>query len=139
MDGGDITISESERDVLKVLWELDSATVREIRKQLSQQGRNWAHTTVNTLLTRLEQKGCVACNRDGFAHVYSAAVTRDELVRRGLAGLADDYCNGTRVPLMLALVDGQKFSDEEIEEFRKLVDRLEAEQPVRKPARKGKR
>ena len=120
-----LTISESEREVMKVLWECEPATVREIRERLAANGRQWAHTTINTLLTRLEQKNCVACDRSGFSHVFAAAVSRDELMQQRLASLADDFCDGTRVPLMLALVDGQKFSDEEIEQFRGLIDQLE--------------
>lgn len=119
------TISESERDVLKTLWDLGPATVRDIREHLADRGRRWAHTTVNTLLTRLEQKQCVTCDRSGFAHVFTAAISRDEFMRQRLANLADDFCDGTRVPLMLALVDGQKFSDEEIEQFKDLIDQLE--------------
>jgi predicted transcriptional regulator len=120
-----VTISESEREVMKVLWDCESATVREIRERLAAARRRWAHTTINTLLTRLEQKHCVTCDRSGFAHVFAAAVSRDELMQRRLTSLADDFCDGTRVPLMLALVDGQNFSDDEIEQFRDLIDQLE--------------
>lgn len=121
------SVSESEREVLKVLWDAGDITVREIRERLAETGHDWAHTTVNTLLTRLEQKGCVSCDRSGFAHVFSAAVSRDDLMQQRLSSLADDYCDGTRVPLMLALVDGQKFSADEIQQFRELVDRLDAD------------
>lgn len=121
-----LSISESEREVLKVLWECGSATVREIRERLRKAGRPWAHTTINTLLTRLEMKGCVSCDRSGFAHVFTAAISRDELVQQRLTSLADYYCDGTRLPLMLALVDGQTFSDDEIEQFRDLLDQLES-------------
>lgn len=121
-----LTISESEREVMKVLWECESATVRGIRERLTAAGRKWAHTTVNTLLSRLEQKQFVTCDRSGFAHVFSVAVSRDELMQQRLASLADNFCDGTRVPLMLALVDGQKFSDDEIRQFRDLIDQLES-------------
>ena len=137
MENDALAISEAEREVLKVLWELESATVRDIREHLAARGRQWAHTTVNTLLARLEQKQCVTCDRSGFAHVFSAAVTREELMRRRLETLADDYCDGTRVPLMLALVDGQKFSDEEIEQFKGLLDQLER-RPKRRKRSSGK-
>lgn len=120
-----ITISESERDVMKVLWECKLATVREIRERLERVGRRWAHTTINTLLTRLEQKNCVTCDRSGFSHVFTAAVSCGELMQRQLTSLADNFFDGTRVPLMLALVDGQKFSEDEIEQFRDLIDQLE--------------
>jgi BlaI family penicillinase repressor len=136
MGTDDRTISESEREVLKVLWERGAVTVREIREHLAGQGREWAHTTVNTLLGRLEQKGCVECDRSGFAHVFSSAVSREELVQRRLSTLADEFCDGTRVPLMLALADGQKFSEEEIAQFRGLLDDLEKK---RKPKGRGRK
>lgn len=135
-----LAISESEREVMKVLWECESATVREIRKQLAAAGREWAHTTVNTLLTRLEQKRFVTCDRSGFAHVFAGAVSRDELMQSRLASLADDFCGGTRVPLMLALVGGQKFSYEEIQQFRDLIDQLDRKKkPRKKSAGRGRK
>ena len=126
MDHEPQSVSQSEREVLKILWEHGPITVREIRAHLTASGREWAHTTVNTLLSRLEQKGCVACDRSGFAHVFTAAVSRDQMVQQRLASLADDFCDGTRVPLMLALVDGQKFSEDEIDQFRQLIDQLDS-------------
>lgn len=120
------SISESEREVLKVLWERKTATVREIRTSLANSGRQWAHTTVNTLLGRLEQKQCVRCDRTGFAHVFRPAVSREQLMRHRVDTLADELCDGSRVPLMLALVDGQTFSKAEIDQFRNLLDQLEA-------------
>jgi BlaI family transcriptional regulator, penicillinase repressor len=134
-----LTISESEREVMMVLWDCESATVREIRERLAANGRQWAHTTINTLLTRLEQKHCVTCDRTGFAHVFAAAVSRDELVQQRLASLADEFCDGTRVPLMLALVDGQKFSDDEIDQFRDLLDQLESSRRKRSGGKGRKR
>ena len=130
-------ISESERDVLKVLWEHGASTVRELQAHLAESGRDWAHTTISTLLSRLEQKSCVVCDKSGFAHVFSAAVTRDEFMRSRLNCLADAFCDGTRVPLMLALVDGQSFSEEEIDQFRELLDQLESQGVKKKPRKKG--
>ena len=127
MGHGMAAISDSERDVMKVLWEHGPIAVRELREHLEQSGRKWAHTTVNTLLSRLEQKGCVSCDRTGFAHLFTAAVSRDQLVKQRLTTIANDYCNGTRVPLMLALVDGQSFSETEIQQFRDLLDELESQ------------
>ena len=49
-------LSASERDVLRVLWDHGPCTTREINEILEQQGRQWAYTTVATLLQRLSQK-----------------------------------------------------------------------------------
>ena len=88
-------LSETEREVLKTLWQHGPGTVREINEQLPQ----WAYTTVQTLLTRLERKGYVACDRSGFAHVFRAAVSRDKHVRRRLHDLVEQFSEEVTAPL----------------------------------------
>jgi BlaI family penicillinase repressor len=121
-------VSDAELDVLKILWEHGPATVRDVEARLKRRRRRWAYTTLLTLLTRLRDKGCVVSEKSdkaGAAHVFRATVSRDQLLRNGLAGLADRICDGTAGPLVHALVQGQQFSAEEIASFRKLLDELE--------------
>lgn len=126
-------MSDAEREVLKALWDHGPATVRDLRSALTEQGRSWAHTTVTTLLQRLESKGYVTCDKSRFAHVFEARVTRDEVVREQLTSLVDAYCDGAAAPLMLALVEGHRFSAEEIEQFRQLIEKLDAKSQRTKP------
>ena len=130
-------LSETELEVLKALWDRGSGTVREINELLSQRGRRWAYTTVLTLLARLESKGYVASDKSGLAHVFRPLVTRDKLLSQRLITLAEELCEGTATPLVHALVQGQRFTAEEIEQFRALLDELEPK-AERKPP-KGKR
>jgi BlaI family transcriptional regulator, penicillinase repressor len=125
-------ISETEQAVLKVLWDLDRGTVREVLAALNAQGHSWAYTTVQTLLTRLMAKGYVAADRGGPAHVYRPAVSRNELLQQRLSDLADTFCEGTASPLMLALVEGSDLTPADIARLRELLNRLEAERPGRK-------
>ncbi|MEZ6141461.1 MAG: BlaI/MecI/CopY family transcriptional regulator [Zavarzinella sp.] len=120
-------ISESERLLLKALWELGPVTVREVLDHVAKQGVDWAYTTVQTMLNRLVTKEYVAISR-GTAHLYQATYSRDQLLQQQLTDLADTYCEGTTSPLMLALVEGKQFSAEEIASFRELLDRLEGQQ-----------
>ena len=131
-------VSEAEREVLKVLWEQGPVTVREIRDLLVTAGRQWAHTTINTLLGRMEEKGYVTRDTAGFAHVFRASVSRNAFVRGRLSDLANQYCDGDAAPLMLAFARDQKLTEQEIEEFRELLDRLEAK-TQKKRERSGKR
>lgn len=124
-------ISETERAVLKALWDHGPTTVRELHKALQQLGSTWAYTTVQTLLTRLAGKGYVECDRSTAAHVYQAAVTLNELLQQQLTDLAATYCEGTTSPLMLALVEGAKFSADEIAQFRELLDKLDQDAPTK--------
>lgn len=121
-------VSEAETEVLKVLWEFGPATVREVNARLARRKRKWAYNTVLTLLSRLREKGCISSTKDGPAHVFAAAVSREELLRRRLVDLADQVCDGTASPLMHALVQGRQFTSDELAGFRKLIDELEAQE-----------
>jgi BlaI family penicillinase repressor len=119
------TVSDAELDVLKSLWEHGPATVRQVEARLRRRKRRWAYTTVLTLLSRLREKGYVASDTTGTAHIFRPAVSRDQLLRHGLSELADRICDGTASPLVHALVKGRRFSADEIAHFRKLLDELE--------------
>jgi predicted transcriptional regulator len=125
-------ISETELAVLKVLWDLQAATVRQVQAVLRRQGRKWAYTTVQTLLTRLQAKGYAASEKGGPAHVFRAGVSREELLKKRLGALADEFCEGTASPLVLALVEGGRFTSAEIEQFRQLLDQLDSDRPRKK-------
>ena len=122
-------LSETEQDVLKVLWDLGQGTVREVLAALNAQGHQWAYTTAQTLLTRLLAKGYVAADRSGPAHVYRPAVSRNELLQQRLTDLAEEFCDGTTSPLVMALVEGSELTPGDIARFRQLLDKLEADKP----------
>jgi predicted transcriptional regulator len=83
-------LGDAEFEVLKVLWTLKQGSVRDVLAALHARGRNVAYTTVQTMLTRLEQKGVVGSDRSGAAFVYKPRVSqrrfrqaRVKTVRRG--------------------------------------------------------
>jgi predicted transcriptional regulator len=116
-------VSDAELDVLKVLWEHGPATVRQIESRLRRR-RRWAYTTVLTLLSRLREKGCVASDKSGAAHVFRAEVSRQQLLENGLSDLAQRICDGTAGPLVHALVQGVRLSAADIAHLRKVLDKL---------------
>jgi predicted transcriptional regulator len=117
-------IGQIELEVLKVLWEHGPCTVRDVHAHLQDQEAR-AYNTVLTHLQRLEAKGYVASDKSGAANVYRAVVSRERMVRQRLKDIANQLCEGTATPLVLALVEGGRFTPEEIEQFRKLLDELE--------------
>ena len=122
---GQPTVSDAELEVLKALWVDGPGTVRDVDARLRRRKRRWAYTTVQTLLNRLQNKGYVTSDKGSIPHVFEAALSRDGLVRRRLNQLADDLCDGTATPLVAALVKGRHFTNEEIEQFRRLLDEAE--------------
>jgi len=120
-----VPVSDAELEVLKVLWSIGPATVRDVGAALRRKRRRLAYNTVLTLLSRLREKGYVEADRGATAHLFQAVVNREELLGSTLAALADRVCDGTASPLVQALVRGQRFSADEIAHFRKLLDDLE--------------
>ncbi len=119
-------LSEAEREVLRVLWDHGPRTVREINEVLKHRGRRWAYTTVATLLQRLVVKHHVAGDPSTVPHVYRAVVSREEMLERRLQDTADDLCDGRAAPLVLALVQGNRFSADELARLRRLLDEAAA-------------
>jgi len=120
-------ISETELEVLKVLWEHGPGTVRELNEHLVLKRRRWAYTTVQTLLNRLKEKGYVARDESALAHVFRAAVTRDKLVGFRLREIADQICGGEATPLVASLAQRNDLTGDDIKALRKMLDDLEAE------------
>jgi BlaI family transcriptional regulator, penicillinase repressor len=120
------SISDAEREVMLALWDHGPGSVREVHERLGVAGQDWARSTVITLLQRLEKKGYVASDKSGFAFVFRASVSREELLVQRMGELADDLCDGQWAPLLLAFTERQKLKPKEIAELQKLVEQLSA-------------
>ena len=125
MDTARPPLSDAEREVLKTLWERGPASARQLLEALRSKGSTWAYTTLATLLQRLEAKGYVSIDKSEAAHVFQAIASREDLINDHLKDLADEYCEGTPAPLVLALVRNHHFTPEEIARFRGLLDELD--------------
>jgi len=120
-----VTIGDSELEVLKVLWAHGPNTVRDINSILESQGRTWAYTTVLTMLPRLRDKGVVVTEKVGNVNRFEAALFRDNVVQEQLSQLMGRFGEAGVAPLMLALVENNRFTPEEIEVFREMLNRLD--------------
>ena len=113
-----IAFTDRELDVMSVLWDLDSATVAEVREQLAD---DLAYTTVLTVLRTLEQKGYVGHTGEGRAHRYRPLVKREAASRSALRRLVDKVFDGSPELLLTQLVSDKNLSDEELRRLRRLL------------------
>lgn len=118
-------LGSAELEVLKVLWDTGPSTVRDVLNRLLDCGRRLAYTTVQTSLTRLEQKGFVRSDKSDLAHVFRARVTRDRVTRSRLKALLTQLYDGAAGPLVLQLVQSERLTAEEIEKLQGLIDELD--------------
>jgi predicted transcriptional regulator len=115
----------AELEVLKVLWDEGPSTVRDVLTHLHARGRRVAYTTVQTLLTRLEQKKFVRSDKSDVAHVFRARVSRDQVTQSRLKSLVEQLYDGAAGPLVLQLVRNESLSAADIDELQKLIERLD--------------
>ena len=115
-------VTDAELAVLKSFWDHGPATVRELIARLDTDS---AYTTVQTLVTRLVEKGHVRADRRGLAHVFTATTAREELAHRRVEEVASSLLDGATAPLVLRLVENGKFSADDIKSFRKLLKAAE--------------
>lgn len=125
MSSNQVELGPAELEVLKVLWEDEPATVRAVLAALHRRGRRLAYTTVQTLLTRLEQKGCVSSDKSGMAYVYRSLVSRERISITRIRTILTQLYDGAAAPLVLQLMKAEQFSSEEIAALQKLIDQLD--------------
>jgi len=123
-DQDQAAISESELVVLKVLWERGALKVGEVLEALEQQGYAWVYNTVQTLLNRLKQKHFVATKKEGRALAYHPLIDRDAFVQLKMEAVATQVFDGATSQVVMALVEQQKFTKGEIDQFKALLERL---------------
>ena len=107
---------------MKVVWALDSATVRQVYETLLKK-RHIAYTTVMTMMNILEQKGFLKKTAEDRAYVYSPAQPQ----KQGVGSLVRDFLNrvfnGSAEPRLLHLVEDQKLTVKDLDEIRHIIRR----------------
>jgi BlaI family penicillinase repressor len=112
-------LGSRELDVMRVLWDLGSGTVSEVREQLP---ADLAYTTVLTILRNLEEKSYVHRTSEGRAHRYSPRVDRATARRSAIARIVDTLFQGAPEELVLHMVEDRALSKADIRKLRALID-----------------
>lgn len=112
--------TESELELLGILWERGQATVRELFEDVNAK-RPVVYTGVLKLLQIMTEKGLVLRDERERAHVYRAAVSQADTERRLLRELSERFFAGSAAQLALRALEMEKSSDEELDAIRKLI------------------
>ena len=121
-----VKLTKFELEIMDALWELGSASVREVVEHLPEKKRP-AYTTVQTIVYRLEEKGAVArVKKVGNAHVFAPAVSRKAAQRRLIDEVLDLF-GGSARPLMAHLVESGKLTLEDVRELERTLEKIEDE------------
>lgn len=116
----DIQFTDRQLDIMNILWDRGSATVREAKDEIEEE---LAYTSVLTVFQTLEEKGHVRHEREGKAYRYYPTVARDEAGRSAVGYILDRIFRNSPSALLTSLVEQKEVSDEEAERLTALIER----------------
>src|SRR5260370_20444724 len=113
------TLTGQELEIMKIVWERGTATVRDVYEALLAR-RKVAYTTVMTMMKILEQKGHLKRTVVDRAYVYRAAQPKGQVIGAMVREFVNRVFNGAAEPLLVHLVEEHNLSREDLEEISRL-------------------
>lgn len=117
-------LSEREWMVLGALWDSGGATLGAITQAL-QEDTNWSRNTVLTYLTRMEAKGLVTIDKEGYPRLYRAALDKEACQAQARNSFLQQVYQGSTGDLIAAFLREKPITSQEREELRHLLDEME--------------
>ena len=110
-------LTKAEEEIMQVLWELDSAFVKDIIFQLPEPKP--AYNTVSTIVRILQQKGFVGHEIHGKSHKYHPLITKDAYTRSFMKGFVKKYFSGSYRQMVSFFTKENNLSLNELEQLLK--------------------
>jgi BlaI family penicillinase repressor len=115
--------TESELEILQVLWSRESATVRDVHEELAKQ-KDVGYTTTLKLMQIMHEKGLVKRDDTFKTHIYQPAVSREKTQKHLLNKMIDSLFGGSSTQLVIQALGNHKASSLELEEIQQLLNDL---------------
>ena len=115
--------TESELEILQVLWDKTSASVREVHEELLKT-KEAGYTTTLKLMQIMNEKGLVKRDDSVKTHIYQAAVSREKTQKHLLGKMINTLFGGSTTELVMQALGNHQASADELEEIQKLINNL---------------
>ena len=118
-----LSISESEWRVMKIIWNDCPQTLPEILDRLKETG--WSKTTIQTYLARLVKKGALSTKRQGKGYLYYPAESESDCQLAESRSFLSRVYDGSLSRMVMGFVKSGELSQEELNELKSLIDQPE--------------
>lgn len=118
-------ISDAESKVLEILWRAEGSVAADNVVAMLGDDVEWSAGTIRTFLTRLVKKKAVAVKQDGRRYLYRPLIKREDYVHAESRNLIDRLFDGKVAPFLTQFSQRQDLSREEIDELKRLIERLD--------------
>ena len=115
--------TESELEILQVLWNKENATVREVHEILSV-SKDVGYTTTLKLMQIMHEKGLVSRDDSAKTHIYQPAVSREKTQKHFVGKMINNLFSGSPAQLVIQALGNHKASRDELEDIQKLLNTL---------------
>jgi BlaI family penicillinase repressor len=115
--------TESELEILQVLWERDQASVREVHEELLKT-KDVGYTTTLKLMQIMFEKGLVKRDDSYKTHIYQASVSKERTQKHLVGKMVNTLFGGSPAGLVLQALGNHKTSPAELEEIQRLLNNL---------------
>lgn len=115
--------TESELEILGVLWTKGLASVREVHEELAR-SKDVGYTTTLKLMQIMHEKGLVKRDDSVKTHIYQAAVSKEKTQKHLLGKMINGLFGGSPTQLVIQALGNYKASEQEIEEIQQLLNNL---------------
>ncbi len=115
--------TESELEILGVLWNKGLASVREVHEELAK-SKDVGYTTTLKLMQIMHEKGLVKRDASVKTHIYQAAVSREKTQKHLLGKMIDGLFGGSSTQLVIQALGNHKASQEELDAIQELLNNL---------------
>lgn len=116
--------TESELEILQILWEKGACTVRDVHEIL-EKNKDAGYTTTLKLMQIMHEKGLVSRDTSSKTHIYRALVNQEKTQQHLVNKMIDNVFNGSAARLVMQALGGHKASKDEIDSIKKYLDELD--------------
>lgn len=116
--------TESELEILQILWSQGECTVRTVHEELLKT-KDVGYTSTLKLMQIMHDKGLVSRNTTSKTHIYKSAVNQQATQQQLVNKMIDNVFNGSAARLVMQVLGNKKATTQEIDEIKKYLDNLE--------------
>jgi BlaI family transcriptional regulator, penicillinase repressor len=115
------TLTPQELEIMKLVWQRDASTVRDVYEALLEH-RKIAYTTVMTMMKILETKGYLKKRRQDRAFVYRPTRPKNQVIGGMIREFMDRVFNGSAEPLLVHLVQDRHIREKDLKAIARMIE-----------------
>lgn len=119
--------TDSELEILNILWEKGPSTVRDVNEQLNEK-REVGYTTTLKIMQIMHEKGMLSREQEGRTHVYTPLLNEKETQGKLIDRLLETAFGGSASKMIMQALGNHDSSAEELAEIKRLIKKLEGQE-----------